>query len=205
MRFLVRSFQAILVMICIGVLHYSLPQNDVVRINHTYEKRIDFGRTGLFWARDSSEGGHTQSNRDVFFIESFDAQDRPIVFRNEDTGWGWPFYFKFDTSNLQAEASNLRSAKLSAKVQWVKIRHYGWRNTLLSIYPNAVSLKPVSGPDETSFPWFNTVFLTLLGLAFWTIRVRWLRFYARRLSPIFDAVEERFSDFWAWVRSFRKT
>ncbi len=205
MRFLVRSFQAILVMICIGVLHYSLPQNDVVRINHTYEKRIDFGRTGLFWARDSGEGGHVQSNRDVFFIESFDAQDRPIVFRNEDTGWGWPFYFKFDTSNLQAEASNLRSAKLSAKVQWVKIRHYGWRNTLLSIYPNAVSLKPVSGPDETSFPWFNTVFLTLLGLAFWTIRVRWLRFYARRLSPIFDAVEERFSDFWAWVRSFRKT
>lgn len=205
MRFLVRSFQAILVMICIGVLHYSLPQNDVVRINHTYEKRIDFGRMGLFWARDSGEGGHAQSNRDVFFIESFDAQDRPIVFRNEDTGWGWPFYFKFDTSNLQAEASNLRSAKLSAQVQWVKIRHYGWRNTFLSIYPNAVSLKPVSGPDETSFPWFNTVFLTLLGLAFWTLRVRWLRFYARHLSPIFDAAEERLSDFWAWVRSFRKT
>ena len=135
----------------------------------------------------------------------FDAQDRPIVFRNEDTGWGWPFYFKFDTSNLQAEASNLRSAKSSAQVQWVKIRHYGWRNTFLSIYPNAVSLKPVSGPDETSFPWFNTVFLTLLGLVFWALRVRWLRFYARRLSPIFDAMEERLSNFWAWVRSFRKT
>lgn len=205
MRFLVRSFQAILVMIGIGVLHYTLPQNDVVRINDTYEKRIDFGRTGLFWARHSGEDGRPQSNRDVFFIESFDAQDRPIVFRNEDTGWGWPFYFKFDTSNLQAEASNLRSAKSSAQVQWVKIRHYGWRNTFLSIYPNAVSLKPVSGPDETSFPWFNTVFLTLLGLAFWALRVRWLRFYARRLSPISDALEERLSDFWAWVRSFRKT
>ena len=205
MRFMIRSLQAILVMMVIVVLHYALPQNDIVRINDTYEKRIDFGRTGLFWARDIGEGGHAKSNRDVFFIESFDAQDRPIVFRNEDTGWGWPFYFKFDTSNLQAEASNLRSAKLSAHVQWVKIRHYGWRNTFLSIYPNAVSLKPVSGPDETSFPWFNTVFLTLLGLAFWTLRVRWLRFYDRRLSPIFDAVEERLSDFWAWVRSIRKT
>ena len=108
MRFLVRIFQAILVMIGIGVLHYTLPQNDVVRINDTYEKRIDFGRTGLFWARHSGVDGRPQSNRDVFFIESFDAQDRPVVFRNEDTGWGWPFYFKFDTSNLQAEASNLR-------------------------------------------------------------------------------------------------
>lgn len=44
MRFLVRSFQAIVLMIGIGVLHYALPQNDVVRINDTYEKRIDFGR-----------------------------------------------------------------------------------------------------------------------------------------------------------------
>ena len=123
MRFLVRSFQAIVLMIGIGVLHYALPQNDVVRINDTYEKRIDFGRTGLFWARHMGEDGRLQSNRDVFFIESFDAQDRPIVLRNEDTGWGWPFYFKFDTSNLQAEASNLRSAKSSAQVQWVKIRH----------------------------------------------------------------------------------
>ena len=42
MRFLVRIFQAILVIIGIGVLHYTLPQNDVVRINDTYEKRIDF-------------------------------------------------------------------------------------------------------------------------------------------------------------------
>ncbi|MGB0832097.1 MAG: DUF1523 family protein, partial [Paracoccaceae bacterium] len=39
MRFLVRIFQAILVIIGIGVLHYTLPQNDVVRINDTYEKR----------------------------------------------------------------------------------------------------------------------------------------------------------------------
>ena len=68
MRFLVRSFQAILVMIGIWVLHYTLPQNDVVRINDTYEKRIDFGRTGLFWARHSGEDGRPQSNRDVFFI-----------------------------------------------------------------------------------------------------------------------------------------
>ena len=205
MRFLIRSFQAILVMMVIGVLHYALPQNDIVRINDTYEKRIDFGRTGLFWARHIGEDGRPQSNRDVFFIESFDELDQPIVYRNEDTGWGWPFYFKFDSSNLQAEASNLRSAKSSAQVQWVKIRHYGWRFTFLSIYPNAVSLEQVAGTHEKSFPWFNSVFLTLLVLIVWAIRVRWLRFYSRRLSPIFGAVEERLSDFWAWVRSFRKT
>ncbi len=32
-----------------------------------------------------------------------------MVYRNEDTGWGWPSYFKFDTANLQTEADDLSS------------------------------------------------------------------------------------------------
>ena len=33
-----------------------------------------------------------------------------IVYRNEATGWVWPPYFKYDSSNLQAEATNLKSS-----------------------------------------------------------------------------------------------
>ena len=46
-----------------------------------------------------------------------------MVYRNEDTGWGWPPYFKFDTKNLQTEAADLISSK--EEPQWVILTHYG--------------------------------------------------------------------------------
>ena len=107
-----------------------------------------------------------------------------MVYRNEDTGWGWPPYFKFDTSNLQAEAANLRST--AAEPDWVAIRHYGWRNELLSIFPNAVSAWPVAGPDVRMIPWFNIVVLVTLFAVFWAIRVRWKRFRENRIDPVYD-------------------
>ena len=89
--------------------HYTLPQHDVARITDTYEKRIDFGENSLFWASADVGNAATSTNRDVFFIQTKSPEDRVMVYRNEDTGWGWPPYFKFDTSNLQAEAADLKS------------------------------------------------------------------------------------------------
>ena len=96
-----------------GIFHYTLPQKDIVRITDTYAKRIDFGENSIFWA--SSDVGNAEAvvNRDVFFIQTRRANDSIMVYRNEDTGWGWPPYFKFDTSNLQAEAADLVSSLLS--------------------------------------------------------------------------------------------
>ena len=81
-------------------LHYTLPQTDIVRIVNTYEERQELGDwTRMFWSvpDDQSTG---LINRDVQFIQTVRANGRPMVYRNEDTGWGWPPYFKFDTANL---------------------------------------------------------------------------------------------------------
>ena len=134
----------ITVWVLIGAfLHYTLPQHDIVRVVNTEVRRVDFGDNSLFWAQqDTGQEGATRRNRDVRFIDTVRAKNgKVMVYRNEDTGWGWPPYFKLDSSNLQAEASDLISSKDAP--QWVAMRHYGWRNEFISIYPNAVSVKPV--------------------------------------------------------------
>jgi hypothetical protein len=173
-----------------GWLHYTLPQHDVVRITDTYSKRIDFGANSWFWASADVGTDGTQINRDVFFIQAKRADDSIMVYRNEDTGWGWPPYFKFDTANLQAEAGDLKSA--AAAPEWAVLRHYGWRNEYLTIFPNAVEIWPVDGPDVRIIPWFNIVVLTLLTAFFWALRVRWVRFRSKRIDPVLEDVEEAF-------------
>ena len=67
-----------------------------------------------------------------------------IEYRNEDTDWGFPFYFKFDSARLANEAANLKSTEASP--QWVIVRHYGWRIPWLSMFPNALSVPPNGCP-----------------------------------------------------------
>jgi len=165
-------------------LHYTLPQHDVVRIADTYETRVNPGANSLFWA-DAATGEATGlDGRDVFFIQALRPGGRPIVYRNEDTGWGWPPYFKFDTTNLQTKAADLRST--SQDPRWVVVRHYGWRYELMSIFPNAVEAWEVEGPDHRIINWFNIVVLTLLAALSWGIWARWRRFRERRIDPWLD-------------------
>jgi len=177
------GFRAIFWIAVLAFLHYTLPQHDIARITDTYEKRVNPGENSLFWSNAATGENITATERDVFFIQTFLPDDDPMIYRNEDTGWGWPPYFKFDTANLQAEASDLLSKKSAETAQWVAIRHYGWRNEFLSIYPNAISLWAVEGPDVRIVPWFNIVVLVLLAATWWAIRVRWKRFWERRGMP----------------------
>lgn len=176
--------------VALAVLHYTLPQNDVVRVTDTYEKREDFGRLNrFFWTR--ADGSVTaQSNRDVFFIQTREAGGDVMVYRNEDTGWGWPPYFKFDSSNLQAIAADARSS--AETPQWMAITHYGWRLEYLSIFPNALSMRPVEGPDVTLIPWKAIIILVLLAAFAWAVWVRWRRFRAARIDPVLDDVGDSF-------------
>lgn len=176
--------------VILGFLHYTLPQHDIARITDTYEKRVDFGEISIFWANSNSGNAAAPTNRDVFFIQAFRTNGKPMIYRNEDTGWGWPPYFKFDTSNLQAEASDLMSKRSASAAQWVSITHYGWRNEFLSIFPNAISVKPVSGPDVTIIPWFNIILLTVLAALFWGIWARWRKFRTRREKRKVDEYTE---------------
>jgi hypothetical protein len=170
--------------------HYTLPQHDIARIADTYEKRIDFGENSIFWSNQGTGDAENTANRDVFFIQAFRTNNRPMIYRNEDTGWGWPPYFKFDTANLQAEANNLRST--ANDPQWVVIKHYGWRNEFLSIYPNAISVRAVDGPDVRIIPWLNILILVVFAAVCWAIWVRWRRFRAARIDPVLEDIGEGF-------------
>jgi hypothetical protein len=171
--------------------HYTLPQHDVVRIVNTEVRRVDFGENSIFWANpDAGQEGTASINRDVRFIEAFYETDRPMVYRNEDTGWGWPPYFKLDSSNLQAEARDLVSTKDNP--QWVVIRHYGWRNEFLSIFPNAVSVRAVDSPDVRIIPWINIVILTLFAATVWAVWARWRRFRQARIDPVLEDIGDSF-------------
>lgn len=188
-------FVIIVFWLCVGAFfHYTLPQHDVARITDTYEKRIDFGENSIFWATSDVGNAQATANRDVFFIQAFRTNERPMIYRNEDTGWGWPPYFKFDTSNLQAEAADLISKKNDANPQWVVIKHYGWRNEFLSIFPNAVGVKAVDSPDVTTIPWLNIFILFVFFLIVWAIWVRWRRFRQARIDPVLEEVGDTFAD-----------
>ncbi|WP_418592772.1 DUF1523 family protein [Ponticoccus sp. (in: a-proteobacteria)] len=171
------------------VLHYTLPQHDIVRITDTYEKRVDPGENRWFWAQADVGADGTLPSRDVFFIQTRLENGKIMVYRNEDTGWGWPPYFKFDTSNLQAEATDMRSAPDNPR--WVALKHYGWRNEFLSIFPNAISVRTVEGPDVRIIPWTTIVVLVVLLAVFWALRVRWLRFRTRRIDPALERTGDR--------------
>ncbi|MCU0911385.1 MAG: DUF1523 family protein [Rhodobacteraceae bacterium] len=192
MRYVKWTLFALVALFVVGFLHYTLPQRDVVRVVSTYLERQDLNDwTRIFWANPDDQSG-TLTNRDIQFIQTVDTRGRPRVYRNEDTGWSWPPYFKFDTANLQTQAEDFRSTAQAP--QWVAITHYGWRNELLSIFPNAVSIRPVEGPDVRLIPWLNIVILTIMGgmaLLLWRM---WAQFRERTIDPALADVGE------AWDR-----
>lgn len=182
MKYVKWTFLAVILIVVGGFLHYTLPQHDIVRVVNTYQERQDLNDwTRIFWSSPDDQSG-TLTNRDVQFISAIQTNGKPMVYRNEDTGWNWPPYFKFDTANLQAEAADLKSTSEAPK--WVAIKHYGWRIEFFSIYPNAISVRAVTDPDARIIPWLNIVILITLAAVFWAIYVRWKRFWSGRKDPV---------------------
>ena len=151
------SFLAILAVTVVGFLHYNLPRTDVVQITGTDVKRVD--------RKDPSAGTRT---RDVRYLSTVTRHGKVRVFRNEDTGWGWPPYFKFNSADLAGHAQLLIQ---NPEKPWVRVRYYGWRINVFTLFPNAVSLKIV-GEDYTHIPIFNIVLIMLLigaGVVLWLL------------------------------------
>lgn len=183
-RYFKWGFRIVLILAVGGMLHYTLPQRDIVRITGTYNRLTTVGENSFFYATPDAGTGESTVTRDIRFIEAVRPNGRVIVYRNEDTGWVWPPYFKYDSSNLQAEASNLKSSA-DAPV-WVAVTHYGWRISWMSIFPNAVRLRVVDGPDTSLFPWVNIVILTALAFLLFMVRRMWLQFRERMIDPALE-------------------
>ncbi|MEM1237754.1 MAG: DUF1523 family protein [Pseudomonadota bacterium] len=178
----------------VAFLHYTLPQRDLVRVADTEIIRKDYsGWTRIFYAQPDT-GDLEQPTRDLRLINTVRGNGRVSVYRNEDTGFGWPPYFKLDSANLQAEAADAVSTREAP--EWYMIRHYGWRSPFLSIYPNGITIKPAAGPKWSDHPWyvqvpwFNLAVILFLIAVYWAIAVRVKRFRENRIDPLFADDDE---------------
>ncbi|MDJ0802982.1 MAG: DUF1523 family protein [Desulfobacterales bacterium] len=157
-------------------LHYHLPRTAVVTIEGTDVKWMD--RSGRLSKSRDMKGGAV---RDVRFINTVTREKKVLVLRNEDTGWGWPPYFKFNSSDLVAQAQAFARTEPSPTVL---VTFYGWRLQLFSLYPNVVRMRAVA-PDYSHFPWFNIIFLLLLVAASAYIGIK--------VKRLFQRIRNRFS------------
>lgn len=220
----IKTFFRILVFVLLGsLLHYVLPQHDIVRVTSTEIIRTDFSTANRWFYAQADSGNVDQPTRDLRLINTvrkrtmlfglIKLSDATMVYRNEDTGWIWPPYFKFDSSDLQAEAGD--SVSTEAAPKWMVMTHYGWRNRFFTIYPNAVSLRPASGPDEQIIPYFNIGFFAFLIVAWLFLRAMWAQFRERSLDPALDKasntwdeveanVSERKSRIGRWLDTWRR-
>jgi hypothetical protein len=145
----------------IALLDYVLPHHTVVRVVGTEVKRVGIDQGSA-------------ATRDVYYVFAEDIETKkPHVFRNEDTGWGFPWYFKFNTADIQATAQSIASTQGTAN-----LTYYGWRIQIFSLYPNVTKIARAE-PDAWPIPWFNLVFFSVIigggiWLALW-IRGLWNR------------------------------
>ncbi|MEM6693185.1 MAG: DUF1523 family protein [Pseudomonadota bacterium] len=224
MRYVIWFVRLVVAFVVLAVCHYVLPQHDVARITATEVIRTDFTRWNRSFYAQSDSGNAELETRDLrlintvrkkTFLLGFIRRDAEavMVFRNEDTGWIWPPYFKFDSSDLQAEASNYTST--AANPQWVVITHYGWRNRFFTIYPNAIGIRAVDGPNPTVIPWFNIFFFVFVGAVYLFLRAMWAQFRERSIDPVLaragDAwteadsrIDEKRGRFRRWLDTWRR-
>ena len=99
-----------------------------------------------------------------------------MVFRNEDTGWGWPPYFKFNSADITAEAQAFATDQGKP---WVLAKYYGWRFTMFTMFPNVLDLKKVD-KDYTHIPVFNIVFFILLVTLILMVRSKLKKLFTKR-------------------------
>ena len=187
MKYVKWTLFLLLLAVVAAALHYILPSRDVVRIVGTEVRLAEATRTG-------PDGTRQAYQDDVYYIKAIERDGSPRVYRNEDNFW----YFKFDSSDLDAEASNLASTEASPR--WIVVTHYGWRIPIFSMYPNAISIRLAEGPDENLFPWLNAVLIGLLVIAILVLWRIFLIMRRRHVDPLVAEVDRRFDEGAGWWR-----
>lgn len=229
-----RNFRRIIriaLFLVIGLwLHYVMPQQDVARIVSVDSRLQNVeGVQALFYAQEDAGTADSTAGRDLRLISTerkatylfglMRGNNQTMVYRNEDTGWIYPPYFKFDSADLQAEAA--ASISTAEPYKWVVITHYGWRIRWATIYPNAVAIRAIEVPEGQSpedyrpFPWVNLILFAAMLVAGLFVRAMWMQFRERTLDPLADKagdqldhvnadLAERKGRISRWLASWRK-
>ena len=160
MRAIIKYFLILVLLslhiVLIGAVNYSMPSYETTQVTGLETRRMD--KDGVISKSNPADG----EVRDVFFIFTEEPDTKKImVYRNEDTGWGLPPYFKFDSANVQAKAQAFSNDK-----QLVQIKYYGWRITWMNEFRNVVSIKPLEEGDKPSKPWVSYILYALFALTF---------------------------------------
>ncbi len=130
------------------VVSYCMPHYSAAVISGVEVKRMN---------EDTPNKALKSPTRDVYFIQTYDPKNKQSVkvYRNEDTRFGFPFYFKFNSADISALAQSLIN-------QQVEVQYYGWRIHTLDMFPNAIFLKPLKESADISKPIFSWILYALL-------------------------------------------
>jgi hypothetical protein len=180
-------------------LDYTLPRYDLIKPTEIGTRRFD--EDGNYIRKSSSPV--TGPTRDVEMIygkastvetDASGAEkavvhpERDMVYINEDTGWSWPWYFKFDTADIQ---SDVAYHKTEGNFVWVE--SYGWRIEFFSWFPNVLKIVKYE-PGMTVINWTRylvlAIWLGLIGTIWYWIR-RIQRNISARVEVAAQAAKER--------------
>ena len=138
-----------------GVVNYAIPSYDETYVTGMEVRRMD--KDGVISKANPADG----EVRDVYFLFTESEPNKVMVYRNEDTGWGLPPYFKFGSADIQAKAQAYANEK-----QRVQIKYYGWRINWMNEFRNIVSIKPLLEGETVAKPIVSYVLYGVIVLLF---------------------------------------
>lgn len=138
-----------------GVVNYAMPSYDETYVTGMEVRRMD--KDGVISKSNPADG----EVRDVYFLFTESEPNKVMVYRNEDTGWGLPPYFKFGSADIQAKAQAYANEK-----QRVQIKYYGWRINWMNEFRNIVSIKPLLEGETVAQPIVSYVLYGIIVLLF---------------------------------------
>lgn len=143
--------------VLVGAVNYAMPSYEVTQVTGMEARRMD--KDGVISKSNPADG----EVRDVFFLFTENPESKKVmVYRNEDTGWGLPPYFKFDSATLQAKAQAFANDR-----QWVEIKYYGWRIPMMDEFRNVVAINAFDKENTgQSNPWFSYILYAFFALTF---------------------------------------
>jgi hypothetical protein len=154
-------------------LDFYLPEKGIATITGVEVKRVD--KDGPIGKENPADG----PTMDVYYIYTAQDGEKVRVYRNEDTRWSFPFYFKFNSADVQAKAKTLEFEKKLARIS-----SYGWRINMLSTFPNITSIDVVDSPDASTFTFFRWFWFALWAAGLGYIALFLKRYFDKKeLNP----------------------